>query len=214
VQLSYHWLDDRGNAIVWDGPRVAFERAIAPGDEVEVELVVRAPQPPGRYRLAFDLVEELRFWFAEVGSRRSSSTPRCAADRRAAACRRRPRRRDAETTAALAAQEEPLVEEDAVAPRTSSPGASRRRLVAADPRRARGGLRAVGGSIETRERALRPGRPAAAATRASPSRSAARRSCRLEPVEHEGLPAYDPDGEPRSSTGGSDFDCHAVVDAR
>ena len=26
------------------------------------------PQPPGRYRLAFDLVEELRFWFAEVGS--------------------------------------------------------------------------------------------------------------------------------------------------
>src|SRR6188508_801063 len=68
VQLSYHWLDDRGNAIVWDGPRVAFERAIAPGEEVEVETLLRAPQPPGRYRLAFDLVEEFRFWFAEVGS--------------------------------------------------------------------------------------------------------------------------------------------------
>ena len=27
VQLSYHWLDDRGNAIVWDGPRVALRTA-------------------------------------------------------------------------------------------------------------------------------------------------------------------------------------------
>ena len=68
VKLSYHWLDDRGNAIVWDGPRVDFGGPVLPGDEVEVELLVRAPQPPGRYRLAFDLVEELRFWFAEVGS--------------------------------------------------------------------------------------------------------------------------------------------------
>ena len=68
VRLSYHWLDDRGNAIVWDGPRVDFGGPVAPGDEIEVALRVRAPQPPGRYRLAFDLVEELRFWFAEVGS--------------------------------------------------------------------------------------------------------------------------------------------------
>ncbi len=68
MQLSYHWLDDRGNAIVWDGPRVAFERPVAPGSEVEVNVDVRAPQPPGHYRLAFDLVEESRFWFADVGS--------------------------------------------------------------------------------------------------------------------------------------------------
>ena len=43
VQLSYHWLDDRGNAIVWDGPRVAFERPISPGSEVELDVDVRAP---------------------------------------------------------------------------------------------------------------------------------------------------------------------------
>ena len=48
VKLSYHWLDDRGNAIVWDGPRVDFGGPVAPGDEVEVELHVRAPHPPGR----------------------------------------------------------------------------------------------------------------------------------------------------------------------
>jgi hypothetical protein len=29
---------------------------------------VRAPIPPGRYRLAFDLVAELRAWFSELGS--------------------------------------------------------------------------------------------------------------------------------------------------
>ena len=42
VQLSYHWLDDRGNAIVWDGPRVAFERPVAPGEEVEAETPARS----------------------------------------------------------------------------------------------------------------------------------------------------------------------------
>ena len=94
VKLSYHWLDDRGNAIVWDGPRVDFGGPVAPGDEIEVALRVRAPQPPGRYRLAFDLVEELRFWFAEVGSQPLELDVRGAAThRRAAACRRRPRRR-------------------------------------------------------------------------------------------------------------------------
>jgi hypothetical protein len=29
---------------------------------------VRAPIPPGRYRLAFDLVAELRAWFSELGN--------------------------------------------------------------------------------------------------------------------------------------------------
>jgi hypothetical protein len=32
------------------------------------EVAVRAPIPPGRYRLAVDLVEEHRFWLAELGN--------------------------------------------------------------------------------------------------------------------------------------------------
>ena len=36
VQLSYHWLDDRGNAIVWDGPRRRLPQPVAPGEELEV----------------------------------------------------------------------------------------------------------------------------------------------------------------------------------
>jgi hypothetical protein len=66
LNLSYHWLDDRGNPIVWDGLR--YEVTAEPGERVERELDVRGPIPPGRYRLAFDLVDERRFWLAELGN--------------------------------------------------------------------------------------------------------------------------------------------------
>jgi hypothetical protein len=66
LNISYHWLDDRGNPIVWDGIRHAL--AAAPGERIERDLEVRGPIPPGRYRLAFDLVDEHRFWFAELGN--------------------------------------------------------------------------------------------------------------------------------------------------
>ena len=198
VQLSYHWLDDRGNAIVWDGPRVAFERPVAPGEEVELETSLRAPQPPGRYRLAFDLVEEFRFWFAEVGSSPLELdvvvTPRIAERRLAVVVHGG---EDGETAAALAAQEEPVVEADPVATAHLVAGAipepdwSRRVLDAHAE-----GFAAVGGSIDTRDRALRPWAPGGGRNPAFghplllPSLLAG-----LEPGEHEGLPAYEPNGE-------------------
>lgn len=70
VRLSYHWLDERGNPIVWDGLRTELGRAVAPGEAVELDAALRGPIPPGRYRLAFDLVDEGRFWFAELGNAR------------------------------------------------------------------------------------------------------------------------------------------------
>jgi hypothetical protein len=66
LNLSYHWLDERGNPIVWDGLR--YEVSAEPGERVEREVGVRGPIPPGRYRLAFDLVDEHRFWLAELGN--------------------------------------------------------------------------------------------------------------------------------------------------
>jgi len=68
VKLSYHWLDDHGNPIVWDGLRTELERPVEPGAALEQDVALRAPIPPGPYRLAFDLVDEGRFWFAEVGN--------------------------------------------------------------------------------------------------------------------------------------------------
>src|SRR5215210_4668898 len=67
VRASYHWLDERGNPIVWDGLRTPLP-AVEPGERAVVRALVRAPTPPGRYRLSFDLVDEHRLWFAESGS--------------------------------------------------------------------------------------------------------------------------------------------------
>jgi hypothetical protein len=68
VQLAYHWLDPLANPILWDGIRTALPRPVGPGERIELPVELQAPRPPGRYRLAFDLVHEHRFWFAEVGS--------------------------------------------------------------------------------------------------------------------------------------------------
>ncbi len=67
VSVAYHWLDDRGNPIVWDGLRTPAP-PLAPGGRTTVDAALRAPIPPGRYLLAFDLVAEHRAWFSELGS--------------------------------------------------------------------------------------------------------------------------------------------------
>lgn len=109
VHLAYHWLDERGNPIVWDGVRTALERPVEPGERVRATLTIRGPIPPGRYRLALDLVDENRAWFAELGNPPLETEcrvgPRIA---RALAARGG----DAE---ALSAQEEPLVSEQEAA---------------------------------------------------------------------------------------------------
>ena len=46
---------------------------LAPGEAIAVEARVRAPIPPGRYRLALDLVAEHRAWFSELGSELASA---------------------------------------------------------------------------------------------------------------------------------------------
>src|SRR4051794_18556819 len=65
--LSYHWLDERGNPIVWDGVRTPLVRTVEPGESLRQEVALRAPIPAGRYRLAGDPVEEHRFWLAPLG---------------------------------------------------------------------------------------------------------------------------------------------------
>ena len=116
VRIAYHWLDPLGNPIVWDGIRTPFPHAVEPGATVELEVPVVAPRPPGEYRLAFDLVEELRFWFEEVGSvpleLPVDVRPRIAERRLHVVVHGR---QSPETEAALAAQEEGVVDEAAVA---------------------------------------------------------------------------------------------------
>jgi hypothetical protein len=198
VQLSYHWLDPLGNAIVWDGPRTAFPHVVEPGETVELEPAVVAPRPPGSYRLAFDLVEELRFWFEEVGSTPLDLPvevkPRISERRLSVHMHGAP---DPETEAALAAQEEPLVAQGAVAiahlvgGALPAPDWSRRLLDAHEE-----GYAAVGGAIEAGSRGDRK--------RLAPWAPGGGRNPRLGhplllpslldelvPESHEGLPSYD-----------------------
>ena len=124
VQLAYHWLDPLGNPIVWDGTRSALPHVVRPGEKAELEPSLAAPRPPGGYRLAFDLLEEFRFWFQEVGS-----TPldvpvevRPRIDERRLAVRVHGEL-DQELESAIAAQEEPIVTAEAVAVAHLVPGA-------------------------------------------------------------------------------------------
>jgi hypothetical protein len=197
VQLSSHWLDPLGNAIVWDGPRTAFPQVVEPGGIVELEVDVVAPRPPGSYRLAFDLVEEFRFWFQEVGSvpldLPVDVRPRIAERRLGLVLHGAP---DMETQAALAAQEEPLVTGEAVALAHLVAGAlpepdwSRRLLDAHEE-----GYAAVGGALDAESRGDRrrfaawaPGggrNPRFGYPLLLPSLLDG-----LEPESHEGLPSY------------------------
>jgi hypothetical protein len=64
---AYHWLDQLGNALDWDGLRTPLP-PLAPAARAVAGLEVRAPIPPGLYRLAFDLVLEDRYWLSEIGN--------------------------------------------------------------------------------------------------------------------------------------------------
>ena len=196
IQLAYHWLDPLGNAILWDGTRTPLPALVRPGETVELESSLTAPRPPGRYRLAFDLVDEFRFWFQEIGSAALDLPvevrPRIDDRRLAVRMHGVP---DPEVDAALAAQEEQLVEDEATAVAHLVPGA----LPAPDWSRLvldahAEGYAAVGGAIQAESRADR--------RRLAPWAPGGGRNPRfgeplllpsmldgVEPKAHEGLPS-------------------------
>jgi hypothetical protein len=116
VQVSYHWLDPLGNPIVWDGVRTAFPQVVRPAETLELDADVVPPRPPGNYRLAFDLVEEHRFWLQELGGTALDLPvqvgPRIAERRLGVVVHGGD---DPDTEAGLSVQDEPVVAGDAVA---------------------------------------------------------------------------------------------------
>ncbi len=68
-RLSYHWLAAATDRVVqFDGLRTALPGRVPPGAWSGVSAWVRAPATPGRYRLAWDIVQEHRLWFSTEGS--------------------------------------------------------------------------------------------------------------------------------------------------
>jgi SAM-dependent methyltransferase len=67
VFTSYHWLSGKGHIVMFDGERTPLPRTIAPGETGEVAITLIAPDAPGKYRLAIDLVREGVTWFSQAG---------------------------------------------------------------------------------------------------------------------------------------------------
>ena len=205
LQLSYHWLDTHGNAIVWDGERTAFPHPVAPGETVTVDVALDAPRPPGRYVLRFDLVEEHRFWLSEVGVGTHDLdvdvVPLIAERRLAVVVHGGP---DPLTEAALAAQEEPLVDRDPAATAYlvagAEPATDWSRLVLdahAEGWAAVGpAVIPVGGSLERRRaaRAFREWAPGGRNPRLGVPLLLPSLVDGLTPGEHRGLPAHSGEG--------------------
>ena len=68
VKLAYHWLDESGEMVEFEGARTAFEGPVEPGARVALAQPVLPPAEPGRYRLQVDLVYEFVGWFSERGA--------------------------------------------------------------------------------------------------------------------------------------------------
>ena len=63
IRPSYHWLDDAGEVVVFDGLRTALPAPLGPGGTCRMPVSVLAPSSPGEYELRFDLVHEGHRWF-------------------------------------------------------------------------------------------------------------------------------------------------------
>jgi len=68
INLSYHWCDERGECIQFDGVRTALpEGRLLAGRSVSVQLEVESPSVSGRYRLAILPVIEHQCWLDKIG---------------------------------------------------------------------------------------------------------------------------------------------------
>lgn len=69
VWLSYHWADENGEEVVFDGLRSPLGEDLGPGEQRRVLCTIRTPDRPGRYSLILDLVREGVRWFGNACTR-------------------------------------------------------------------------------------------------------------------------------------------------
>jgi hypothetical protein len=71
VRLSYRWLHETDDTPAQDDQsRLDLPAPLAPGESVTLTVPVTVPGRTGRYRLQFDLVQELVAWFEAKGAAR------------------------------------------------------------------------------------------------------------------------------------------------
>ena len=66
ILLSYHWLNENHEVVIWDGIRTELSQDVHPGDIVQVKAKIGSPGQPGTYYLKWDMVKEGDFWLFNV----------------------------------------------------------------------------------------------------------------------------------------------------
>ncbi|MBF0551941.1 MAG: hypothetical protein HQK60_15580 [Deltaproteobacteria bacterium] len=66
INLSYHWLDEKGVEVEHDGARTPIPQGFR---EAVLKAVIKAPAKPGNYICELDLVQENVRWFAGKGAK-------------------------------------------------------------------------------------------------------------------------------------------------
>ena len=68
IDLGTHWINrDTGEIVIWDGNRGLLDIDIEYGQESTVDIIIRAPEEPGRYILQYDMAHERTTWFSDQG---------------------------------------------------------------------------------------------------------------------------------------------------
>jgi len=68
IRVGNHWLLADGATAVHDDGRAGLPGQLGAGATTTAKLLVTAPEEPGHYRLAVDVVQEGVRWFADAGS--------------------------------------------------------------------------------------------------------------------------------------------------
>lgn len=67
VNLSYHWFNREGEAVVFDGLRTPLPQDLDPDQSVTLKAAIQAPPKPGGYTLELTMVQEHVAWFPDRG---------------------------------------------------------------------------------------------------------------------------------------------------
>ena len=67
VNLAYHWLDKKGEMVVYDGLRTPLPHDLEAGGTMQLKMAIHAPDRAGDYILQVMPVQEGVAWFSEKG---------------------------------------------------------------------------------------------------------------------------------------------------
>jgi hypothetical protein len=68
IAVGDRWLDESGKLLTEMDGRLGISKDMRPGEELELPLLITAPEKPAEYILEVDMVQEQVSWFGDKGS--------------------------------------------------------------------------------------------------------------------------------------------------